>query len=190
MFKKIVFASNNQGKIQELKYFLPIVGQKDLGVSDIAETGLTFVENALLKARHAAKITGLPAIADDSGLLVDYLNGAPGIYSARYAGEQANTQDNIKKLLTELNHVPQEKRSAHFYCVLVLMRHALDPTPLICEGIWEGFILEVPVGDSGFGYDPIFYDPQQQCSAAQMSLVLKNEISHRGKALKQLLSRI
>lgn len=186
MTNKIVFASNNEGKLKELSTLIPVISQKEFSVKEIPETGLTFVENAILKARHAAKQTGLSSIADDSGLLVDYLNGAPGIYSARFAGESAVTEENIKKLLTELNNVPEKKRTAHFYCVLVYMKHELDPTPLICEGIWEGIILKEPIGKNGFGYDPVFFDPIQNCSAAQMPLTLKNQISHRAKAIKEL----
>jgi len=189
---KIVFASSNAGKIRELQALLPfnIIPQKDLHVTDVAETGLTFVENAILKARHACQTTGLSAIADDSGLEVPSLNGAPGIYSARYAGDEANSQDNIKKLLADMAHIPDENRVAAFHCVLIFLRHAKDPTPLICQGIWHGTILKIPSGDQGFGYDPVFYDPVQQCSAAQLSLEIKNKISHRGQALQLLIKKL
>lgn len=195
MNNTIVFASNNAGKITELQTLLRpfninITPQAAFNVSEIPETASTFVENALIKARHACQITGLPAIADDSGLQVDALQGAPGIYSARYAGENASSQDNIKKLLAELIHVPQKKRQARFYCVLVYMKNAKDPTPLICEGIWEGLILEKPLGNSGFGYDPIFWDLIQNKSAAELTMAEKNQYSHRGYALKLLADKL
>lgn len=192
---KIVFASNNSGKIRELQSLLTdfdftIIPQADLGVSDIAETGLTFVENAILKARHACKITNMPAIADDSGLAVPILHGAPGIFSARYAGPNATSEMNIKKLLAELATVPTEKRTACFHCVLVFMTHAEDPTPLICHGKWQGYILSAPQGQNGFGYDPVFYVPEEKKSAAELSLTVKNRISHRGLALRILMEQI
>lgn len=193
MTNSIVFASNNSGKILELQTLLQdfnVIPQATLGVSEIAETAFTFIENALLKARHACEITGLPAIADDSGLQVDALNGAPGIYSARYAGAKASSQDNINKLLTELATITSDKRKARFYCVLVFLRHAKDPTPLICEGTWDGLILSQPLGTSGFGYDPIFWDPIKKTSAAQLSLAEKNACSHRGHALKLLVNHL
>ncbi len=190
----LVFASNNPGKTLELQTLLQpfnikIVPQATLGVNEIAETGATFVENALIKARHACQTTGLPAIADDSGLQVNALNGAPGIYSARYANIGATSQDNIKKLLAELANVPPEKRQAHFYCVLVYMAHANDPAPLICEGIWKGLILQEPTGNNGFGYDPVFWDPVNKISAAQLPIQIKNQYSHRGQALQLLLNQ-
>lgn len=192
---KVILASNNPGKIRELQallegFHLNIVPQSELGVADIPETGLTFVENALIKARHACRVTGLPAIADDSGLEVIALHGAPGIYSARYAGEAAVAQDNIKKLLTELSSVPEENRIAFFHCVLVYLAHATDPTPLICHGSWQGVILKEPQGKNGFGYDPIFFDPKLHQSAAELPLEIKNKISHRGKALQLLLTQL
>lgn len=192
---KIIFASNNAGKIQELSTLVKslnveIIPQAELNVHDIEETGLTFVENAILKARNACQKTGLPAIADDSGLEVFALNGAPGIYSARYAGVKATANDNIQKLLSELNNVPDNKRNARFYCALVYMRHANDPTPLLCEAWWEGMILHEPTGSEGFGYDPIFYDKNEKCSAAQLPLAKKNLLSHRGKALRLLLEKL
>jgi len=192
---KIVFASNNVGKIQELDYLLrpwqiQLIPQATLNVSEIAETGLTFIENALLKARHASQQTGLPAIADDSGLEVAALKGAPGIYSARYAGEPPNAQNNIKKLLNNLEDHPHEKRTAYFYCVLVFLKHFDDPTPLIGEGFWKGMITQEPMGEKGFGYDPIFFDPNENQSAAQLSLTRKNQISHRAHALKCLIDKL
>ncbi len=195
MSNSIVFASNNAGKIFELETLLQpfnvkIVPQATLGVNEIPETASTFVENALIKARHACQITGLPAIADDSGLQVNALHGAPGIYSARFAGEKATSQDNINKLLSELINVPPDKRQARFYCVLVYMKHANDPTPLICEGIWEGLILQKSLGTSGFGYDPIFWDPIKNAGAAQLSIIEKNQCSHRGYALKLLIDKL
>lgn len=192
---KIVFASNNQGKIHEMQTLfagldLQLIKQSELGVDEVEETGLTFVENALLKARHAAKITGLPAIADDSGLIVNVLNGAPGIYSARYAGKNASSQHNIEKLLHELQQIPEEKRVAAFYCVLVFLNHPDDPTPLICDGTWHGRILTAPSGEKGFGYDPVFYDLQSRCAAAELPIEIKNRISHRGQALQSLLKKL
>lgn len=192
---KIVFASSNSGKLYELQtllthYPVEIIPQTTLQVSDIPETGLTFVENALIKARHAAKQTGLPAIADDSGLEVAALHGAPGIYSARFAGTQATAKDNIKKLLLQMESIPQDKREARFYCVLVYLNSAEDPTPLICEGVWNGSILTAPVGEKGFGYDPVFFDSNENQSAAELALAIKNQISHRGKALKLLINRL
>ena len=156
-------------------------------MDEAEETGLTFVENALIKARHAALITGLPAIADDSGLAVAALCGAPGIYSARYAGTKAKAHDNIKKILMELKDIPDENRHASFHCLLVFLSHAKDPTPLVCDGKWSGIILHSPKGENGFGYDPIFYVPEQKQTAAELSPSLKNQISHRGMALQSLL---
>ena len=159
-------------------------------VPDIEETGLTFVENAILKARNAAQHTGRPAIADDSGIEVDALNGAPGIYSARYAGIGASDQANLEKLLTELGDLPEEKRTARFQCLMVYMRHANDPTPLICQGSWEGRILFKPQGENGFGYDPVFYVPTHDCSSAELPADVKNSLSHRGQALSKLLAAL
>jgi len=192
---KIVFASNNSGKIHEIQTLLKpfdieIIPQAELDVGEVPETGLTFVENAIIKARHACRETGLPAIADDSGLEVDALQGRPGIYSARFAGIKANSQDNIKKLLTELKSVVKDQRQARFHCALVFLLHAEDPTPLICEGTWNGVILEEPAGCQGFGYDPVFLDPNEQCSAAELALSKKNQISHRGQALKLLMKKL
>ena len=193
MKKTLVLATGNQGKVNELAQMLSpleinVVPQSDFNVPEVPETGTTFVENAIIKARHAAKITGLPAIADDSGLEVDGLNGAPGVYSARYAGEHASDQDNIDKLLSELADNPN--RSARFWCVLVLMRHADDPTPLICSASWEGQITQSQDGQGGFGYDPVFYVPDLNCTSAQLTKQQKNAVSHRGTALKQLLSEL
>ncbi|OCG32811.1 non-canonical purine NTP pyrophosphatase, RdgB/HAM1 family [Gilliamella sp. Fer2-1] len=193
--QKIVLATNNQGKVNELQRLLAdagfdIVAQSQFNVPDANETGLTFIENAILKARHTAKLTGLPAIADDSGLSVDALGGQPGIYSARYAGEHGNDQSNNQKLLDALKNVPKEKRTAYFYCALVFMRHENDPTPIICLGKWHGLILNEAQGDGGFGYDPLFYVPELGCTAAQLTKEQKSQISHRGQALKQLISKI
>lgn len=181
------------GKIQELQFLLSdfhieIIPQAELNVCDADETALTFVENALIKARHACMTTHMPAIADDSGLVVPALHGAPGIFSARFAGEKASSQDNIQKLLCEL--AGTINRTAYFHCVLVFLSHAEDPIPLICHGTWQGEILSQPIGENGFGYDPIFFDPLQKCSAAQLSLTAKNHISHRGKALKLLIEKL
>jgi len=193
--QKIVLASNNKGKVREFGEMLStidmeVVPQATFNIEDADETGLTFVENAIIKARHASAIAGLPAIADDSGLEVDFLNGAPGIYSARYSGEGATDEKNLLKLLEALKDVPEEKRTARFQCVLVYMRHAEDPTPLICQGTWEGIILTEPQGGNGFGYDPIFYVPDHNCSSAQLSADEKNKLSHRGQALKKLLTAL
>lgn len=192
---KVVFASNNPGKIRELQALvtglsLTVIPQGEMNVSEVPETGLTFVENALIKARHACRITGLPAIADDSGLNVDALQGAPGIYSARYAGEKANAHDNTEKLLQELVDVPAIDRTACFHCVLVYLEHAEDPTPIICHGVWHGTILEKTNGKNGFGYDPVFFDPEHKCSAAELPLDIKNRVSHRGKALRSLIKKL
>ena len=164
--------------------------QSEFNVDEVEETGLTFVENAILKARHAAKISGLPAIADDSGLEVDALNGAPGIYSARYAGTDATDEQNLQKLLADLKNVPDEQRTARFQCLLVYLRHADDPTPLICQGTWEGFITQEPMGDNGFGYDPVFFVPKHNCTSAQLTPEQKNQLSHRGQALNKLLTKL
>jgi XTP/dITP diphosphohydrolase len=193
--QKIVLATNNQGKVNELQALLAnagfdIIAQSQFNVLDVDETGLTFIENALLKARHTAKLTGLPAIADDSGLSVDALGGQPGIYSARYAGEHGNDKSNNQKLLKALQNIPKEKRTAYFYCALVFMKHENDPTPIICLGKWDGLILNEEQGDGGFGYDPLFYVPELGCTAAQLTKEQKSRISHRGQALKQLIKKI
>lgn len=192
---KIVLASNNQGKIAEIQTLVvqegfEIIEQDRFAVPEVAEDGLTFVENALKKARNATTYTRLPALADDSGLVIPALGGAPGIYSSRYAGDNASSQENILKVLQQLQEMPDADRSAYFYCVLVLLRHMDDPCPIICEGLWQGKILSEPKGHYGFGYDPIFFDINRGHSAAEFSPEVKNEISHRGKAMKQLLQRI
>ena len=192
---RIVVASGNAGKLAEFNRLLgdagiEFVAQGELGVEDIPETGLTFVENALLKARHAARVTGLPALADDSGLCVDALDGAPGLYSARYGGVHGDAARNIERLLRELEGVPDADRTARFHCALVLLRHAGDPRPIVVEGSWAGRILQAPRGAAGFGYDPVFLDPENGCSAAELEPAIKNAISHRGRALALLQQRI
>lgn len=188
---KVVLASSNKGKIREFQEIfadLPIelIPQTELNIPDIEETGLTFVENAVLKARHASKLAGMPAIADDSGLVVDALDGQPGVKSARYAGENADDEARINKLLKAMETVEDMDRSASFHCVTVLLENESDPAPLLCEGVWDGYILREPVGESGFGYDPVFYVTTHDCSAAELESDEKNEISHRGQALEQL----
>ena len=193
--QKIVLASGNQGKLKEFQQLLghcgfEVLPQSHFDVDDADETGLSFVENAIIKARHAAKITGLPAIADDSGLEVDALNGQPGIYSARFAGTPSNDKLNNEKLLAELKDIPEADRTARFQCLLVFMRHHADPTPLICQGTWEGRILFQAAGENGFGYDPLFFVPEQNCSSAQLTPAIKNSISHRGRAMQLLLNNL
>ena len=188
---KWVLASGNAGKLVEIREVLAdspveLVAQDELGIGDAEETGATFVENAILKARHAARISGLPALGDDSGLCVDALAGAPGLLSARYAGEHGNSAANIAKLLDALKDVQEAARSAHFFCIIVLLRHPDDPAPLIAEGRWQGRILEAPRGHGGFGYDPIFFDPSRNASAAELEATVKNRISHRGQALARV----
>lgn len=195
MTKKIVLASSNPGKVREINQMLAglqlaVVPQSDFKVPDADETGLTFVENALLKARNATRLTGLPAIADDSGLEVDYLNGAPGIYSARYAGKGAGDEQNLRKLLTELEGIPEAERNARFQCLMVYLRHEFDPTPIVCQGTWEGRILFEPRGTNGFGYDPIFFVPTHNCSSAELPPEVKNKLSHRGQALRLLVAAL
>jgi len=193
---KIVLATGNKGKVKELsdllaQHQLEIVPQSDFNVPDAEETGTTFVENAIIKARHAAKITGLPAIADDSGLEVDALNGAPGVYSARYASDivtNPSDDDNTNKLLTALTDIPEQDRTARFHCVLVYMKHEHDPTPIICHGVWQGTISNTKQGEQGFGYDPVFWQQDLHMSSAQLPRDLKNKLSHRGQALAQLVS--
>jgi XTP/dITP diphosphohydrolase len=192
---KLVLASGNAGKLAELRELLGDSGlqlhaQSEFGVADAEESASTFVENALIKARHAARATGLPALGDDSGLCVDRLGGAPGLYSARYGGVHGDGPRNIARLLSELQGVPEARRGARFYCVLVLLRSADDPQPLIAEGSWEGRILEQPRGERGFGYDPVFFDPDNACSAAELDPAIKNRISHRGRALAALKQRL
>ena len=192
--RKVVLASGNKGKLVELAAILEqkdvqLLPQSEFSVSDADETGLSFVENALIKARHACLATGLPAIADDSGIEVDALNGEPGIYSARYAGSHgpAADKENNAKLLRELENIAEADRTARFQCVIVFLRHAKDPVPLICQGSWEGRILFAEEGVNGFGYDPLFYVPSHDCASAKLDAATKNAISHRGQALKQLL---
>ena len=193
--KQIVLATGNLGKVQEINELLTgldveVIPQSAFLVPEAEETGLSFVENAILKARNAAAHTNMPAIADDSGLEVDALQGAPGIYSSRYAGEGASDWDNLEKLLAELADLPDEQRSARFQCVMVHLRHAQDPTPLICHGTWEGRILFSPRGDNGFGYDPVFYVPTHDCSSAELPPEVKNRLSHRGQALRRLIATL
>ncbi|MBA0185909.1 XTP/dITP diphosphatase [Pectobacterium versatile] len=193
--QKVVLATGNPGKVRELAslladFGLDIVAQTELGVDSAEETGLTFIENAILKARHAAQITGLPAIADDSGLAVDALGGAPGIYSARYAGADASDQQNLDKLLLTLKDVPDEQRRASFHCVLVYLRHAEDPTPIVCHGSWQGVLTHEAAGSGGFGYDPIFFVPELGKTAAELTREEKNAQSHRGQALRLLLDAL
>ncbi len=195
MTRRIVLASNNPNKAREIGQLLAgqaieVLPQSAFDVPEAEETGLTFVENAILKARNAAAHTGLPAIADDSGLEVDALNGEPGIHSARYAGPDATDADNNARLLQALAEVPDEQRTARFQCLMVFMRHDRDPTPLICQGTWEGRILREPRGENGFGYDPLFWVPEKQCSAAELTADEKNALSHRGQALRCLLAAL
>lgn len=193
--RELVLASGNPGKLRELCAILEPRGirvhaQGEFNVEEVAETGLSFVENAIIKARNAARATGLPALGDDSGLAVDVLGGAPGIYSSRYAGADASDADNVEKLLTALRGRPVDQRQARFHCVLVLMQHASDPTPVICQGMWPGWIQEHPSGNRGFGYDPIFHVPSHGVSAAQLDADTKNRLSHRGQALAGLLRHL
>ncbi|RFA31167.1 non-canonical purine NTP pyrophosphatase, RdgB/HAM1 family [Alkalilimnicola ehrlichii] len=193
--QETVFASNNQGKVAELAALLEglpidLKPQSHYGVSAAEETGLTFVENALIKARHASRATGLPAIADDSGLAVDALGGAPGIYSARYAGQNASDEENNALLLKNLADVPQTERGAQFHAVVVYLRHAEDPIPIISHGQWPGRVLTAPRGSNGFGYDPLFFVPEEHLSAAELDPVSKNRLSHRGQAVRQLLAQL
>ena len=191
----VILASNNPGKVREINALLEaariqVVPQREFGVPEVEETGLTFVENAILKARSAARHSGLAAIADDSGIEVDALNGAPGIYSARFAGVGASDRENLEKLLEVLQRVPQEARGARYQCLMVYLRHGEDPAPLICQGTWEGRILFSPRGGNGFCYDPVFYVPGEDCSAAELPAATKNRLSHRGKALRALVRRL
>ena len=197
--RQIVLASGNAGKLAEFQHlFAPlqwtVQPQSDFGIGstlpEAEESGLTFIENAIIKARYAAEVSGLPAISDDSGLAVDYLQGAPGIYSARYAGTEASAEDNNQKLLKALHGVPSAQRSARFHCVLVYLRHAADPTPIIAHGIWDGFIIEEALGHEGFGYDPLFFVPSEHCTAAELGKVRKNQLSHRFQALQQLMPQL
>ncbi|WAR45311.1 RdgB/HAM1 family non-canonical purine NTP pyrophosphatase [Methylomonas rapida] len=189
----IVLASGNPGKIREIQAILQndnILPQSHFNVVEPEETGLTFVENAIIKARNAALHCQLPAIADDSGLVVDALNGAPGVISARYAGVGASDQANLDKLLHDMQGIPSERRTARFICVMVYLRHAADPTPLIAQGAWEGVILPQAIGENGFGYDPVFWLEDHQCSSAQLAPETKNQLSHRGQALRLLRQQL
>ena len=191
MTQSIVLASGNPGKIREFtqlvtEFQFKIIPQTTLNVLEVEETGLSFVENAIIKARHAAQQTGLPAMSDDSGIEVDALAGAPGIYSARFAGIGATDECNLKLLVEKMQTVPDEQRTGRYHCVIVYMHHPNDPMPLICQGSWEGRILRESVGSNGFGYDPIFYVPTHHCSAAELSSEVKNQLSHRGQALRAL----
>jgi XTP/dITP diphosphohydrolase len=193
--KRLVLASGNAGKLRELQPLLSDAGylcvsQAELGVEEIEETGLSFVENALLKARHAAGATGLPALADDSGLCVDALGGAPGLYSARYAGGDGDATANIRKLLSAMDAVPDEARGAQFHATIVMLRDATDPLPLVAEGDWRGRILRAARGSGGFGYDPVFLDPALGCSAAELDADTKRRVSHRGQALERLRAQL
>ena len=191
---KLLLASSNAGKLAELRELLgdgfELHALSEFGVTDADETGLSFIENAILKARHAARTTGLPALGDDSGLCVDALRGAPGLYSARYAGTHGNDEANIDKLLHELDGIDDARRDARFVCVLALVRDASDPQPLIAEGTWHGRILPARRGSNGFGYDPVFFSPAHGCSAAELPAAVKNRDSHRGRALAQLRAQL
>jgi XTP/dITP diphosphohydrolase len=194
---KLVLATGNPGKVAELQPLLAAAGldlelvtQRELGIDDADETGATFIENALLKARHAARASGLPALADDSGLLVDALGGAPGLVTAHYAGVHGDSERNIAKLLHALDGVPEARRTAHFYSVIVVLRHAGDPQPLIGEGAWHGRVLDAPRGDGGFGYDPVFFSPAHGRGAAELDAATKNRDSHRGQALAAVLPKL
>ncbi|WP_376695674.1 RdgB/HAM1 family non-canonical purine NTP pyrophosphatase [Wenzhouxiangella sp. EGI_FJ10305] len=192
---KLVLASGNKGKLRELAHMLEplhieVLSQAEFNVDAVEETGSTFVENALLKAREAARVSGLPALGDDSGLVVDALDGRPGIHSARFAGANADDADNNEKLLRELADLPMERRTAHFHCCLVLLRHESDPVPIIAEGSWHGHILEAPRGEGGFGYDPLFHDREIGATAAELPMEEKARTSHRGAALANLMDRL
>ncbi len=192
---KIIFASGNAGKVREVGQLLDglsldVLPQSEFNVPEIEETGLTFIENAILKARNAAHHTGLPAIADDSGIAVDVLQGRPGIYSARFAGVGASDEENLNKLVSLVKSFSEQERTARFICSMVYLRHEEDPTPMIAEGIWEGQLLLEPKGQDGFGYDPIFYVSSQQCTSAELPPEIKNKLSHRGQALRKLLGQL
>lgn len=192
---KLVIASGNQGKITEIKHALKnthfeLISQNEFNVAEAEENGLSFIENALIKARNAARHTGLAALADDSGLVVDALCGAPGIYSARYAGPDASDEDNVRKLLQQLKETPNTEASAHFHCAMAFVRHEKDAAPIIAEGVWHGRIVDTPKGENGFGYDPIFYLDSPGCTAAELSKDEKNSFSHRGLAIKELSRKL
>jgi len=187
--QQIVLASGNSGKIREIQVILKnhtVIAQSQFDVPEAEETGSTFVENAIIKARNATEYCKMPTIADDSGIVVDALDGAPGVVSARYAGVGASDLENLEKLLDDLQKVTDQQKTARFICVMVFLQHANDPFPLVAQGVWEGHILSNPVGENGFGYDPVFFVPEQNCTSAQLSPDMKNNISHRGKALQQL----
>jgi XTP/dITP diphosphohydrolase len=193
--QKLVIASGNKGKLRELSALLEpldyqVHTQSEFNVPDVEETGTTFVENAIIKARNAALHTGLPAIADDSGIEVDALEGAPGVYSARFSGTDATDEKNNALLVEKMTQVPESQRTARYRAVIVYMRHAKDPSPLICEGSWEGRIVLEPQGEGGFGYDPYFWIPTHDCTSAQLSAEEKNALSHRGQALRELVSKL
>jgi XTP/dITP diphosphohydrolase len=193
--KKIILASSNEGKLREFQQLfstidIQILPQKKMNINDVPETGLTFIENALIKARNACKIGGMASIADDSGIEVDALNGEPGIYSARYSGENATDTKNNQKLIANLKNIPKDKRGARYQCALVYLRHELDPSPIVVQKSWEGMIMLEPEGENGFGYDPYFYLPEYKKTAAQISNKEKNKISHRAKALQHLIKAL
>ena len=193
--KQLILATSNNGKIRELRKMfaaleIEIIPQSEFEVPDADETGLTFIENAILKARHASTLTNLPALADDSGICIDALNGAPGIRSARYAGDNANDVDLVNKVLAEMSEVPDDKRTAAFHCVLALVRHPEDPAPIVAVGYWPGTIIQEAQGKQGFGYDPIFFVAEQNCTAAELDPTLKNQISHRGLAMQALQKKL
>ena len=192
---EIVLASNNPGKVREINTLLDdtrfnVIPQSDFNIEEAEETGLTFIENALIKARNAASYTHHPVIADDSGIEVLALNGKPGIYSARFAGINASDEDNLNKLIEDIKPLSEDKRQARFVCVMVYMQHKDDPTPIIAQGIWDGTVITKPRGKNGFGYDPMFYVPTHDCTSAELSPEIKNQLSHRGQALKQLVDKI
>lgn len=192
---KIVLASSNAGKLREINAMLAgshlqVVSQQEFNIPDVKETGRSFVENAILKARNAAGLSGLPAIADDSGIALPALDGEPGIYSARYAGEDADDRANLEKLVRVVKNLPEHARRARFVCLMVYLRHADDPVPIIAEGIWEGIAITEPRGKHGFGYDPMFYLPERECTSAELAPTVKNQISHRGRALKKLINQL
>lgn len=192
--QEIVLASNNQGKAREINALLDstrfnAISQSDFNVEEVEETGLTFIENALIKARNAARFTHHPVIADDSGIEVLALKGRPGIYSARYAGSDASDADNLNKLIEDIKSLSEEDRKARFVCLMVYLRHAEDPTPIISQGIWDGYVITDPRGNNGFGYDPMFYVPSHNCTSAELSADIKNQLSHRGQALRKLVEQ-
>lgn len=193
--QRIVLASNNAGKLREISAMvadrdLQVESQSAFNVPEVAETGTTFIENAIIKARNASQLSDLPAIADDSGIEVMALGGRPGIYSARYAGEGASDRENLEKLIEDVKNLPEERRAARFVCVMVFIRHAGDPVPLVAEGIWNGIAVTEPKGSNGFGYDPMFYVPTHDCTSAELPPDVKNQISHRGQALRKLIEQL